>query len=263
MEEPEIPLGGGNSNNAVVRIGNTVRRETSVVSPTVHRLLETLATGGFSKAPEFLGIDDKNREILSYIHGKCAIEPGYWCDIRYLVSAGELLRAFHNVSATFARTDDDSWAYEYPDKTKHEVICHNDFAPYNLIADAKEFVAVIDFDTAGPGPRIRDVAYAAYWLVPLSQCNEDMRAAAVADTMNGSERLKQFCTICGVPADTALLDMLGEILQHMSSEQIMIDMIGHKAAARLKADGHLAHWMQEAEAFKEYRATIEKNLKMI
>jgi len=260
MEEQEIPLDGGNSNNGVVRIGNTVRRETSAASGTVHRLLDTIASAGFSKAPRFLGIDNKNREILSYINGSCTIEPKYWSDVRYLITAGEILRAFHIASATYVRREDDIWAYEYPDKTMHEVICHNDFAPYNLIADAHEFVAVIDFDTAGPGPRLRDVAYAAYWLVPLSQRIDSMKSMAVADTMNGSERLKHFCAICGVPADSALLNMVGEVLWHMSSEQIAIDMIGREAAARLKAGGHLNHWVQEADAFEAYRISIEKNL---
>jgi len=258
--EQEIPLEGGNANNGVVRIGETVRRETSASSRSVHRLLDAIRSAGFSKAPKYLGLDEKNREILSYIEGSCSVESEYWSDERYLVSAGELLKAFHDASATYIAEDDDVWAYEYPDKNCHEVICHNDFAPYNLIANVGEFVSVIDFDLAGPGPRIRDVAYAAYWLVPLSQRAENMKTSAVADTKNGSERLKQFCAICGVPADQALLNMLGDVLAHMSSEQVMIDMLGHEAAGRLKADGHLEHWMQEAEAFNEYRASIERNL---
>jgi len=260
MADNETPLGGGNVNETVVRVGDTVRRKTNVASPSVHRLLNTLATAGFSKAPNFLGIDEKNREVLSFIDGYCTVRPEYWKDERYLVSAANLLKEFHDASATYIGVDDDVWAYEYPNKALHEVICHNDFAPYNLIANKHEFVAVIDFDAAGPGPRIRDVAYAAYWMVPISQHSKDMQAAALADTMNDSERLKRFCAICSVPADKTLLNMIGEVLKHMSSEQVAIDMIGEIAAARLKADGHLAHWLGEALAFDEYRGSIEKNL---
>ncbi len=260
MQEHEIPLDGGNSNNGVVRIGNTVRRNTQAFSGTVHRLLDTLHSAGFTKAPRFLGIDEKDREILSYIDGQCTVVPEYWKDERFLTTAGELLRAFHVASANYIRTSNDTWAYEYPDKAMHEVICHNDFAPYNLISGAQGFIAVIDFDLAGPGPRARDVAYAAYWLVPLSQSADDMKAAAVADTMNNSVRLKQFCAICGVPADKALLNMVSEVLHHMSSEQAVKNMIGDQGAARLKEEGHLDHWTNEAEAFDRYRASIEKNL---
>jgi len=260
MDEHEIPLEGGNANNGVVRIGNTVRREQNDFSQSVHRLLGSLESAGFTNAPKFLGIDDKHREILSYIEGSCSIEPEYWQDARYLTTAGELLKAFHDASNAYVASEDDNWAYEYPDKNKHDVICHNDFAPYNLIAESGEFVAVIDFDMAGPGPRLRDVAYAAYWLVPLSQQSVDMKEAALADIMNGSERLKHFCQLCGVPADKALLNMLSEVLVHMSNEQIMIEMIGEEAAARLEAEGHLAHWKREAIAFDEYRVSIEKNL---
>ena len=39
MDEEEIPLTGGNVNLDVVRAGNTVRRSTTVISPTVHQLL--------------------------------------------------------------------------------------------------------------------------------------------------------------------------------------------------------------------------------
>jgi len=260
MEENEIVLDGGNINDGVARIGNTIRRNTGTHSRSVHRLLKALDNAGFTQAPKFLGIDEKNREILSYMEGRCSIEPEYWSDERYLTSAGELLKTFHDASATYHCESDDIWAYEYPDKDMHEVICHNDFAPYNLIADKEQFVAVIDFDLAGPGPRIRDVAYAAYWLVPLSQRAKDMQEPAIADTENGSERLKQFCAGCGVPADKALLNMVGEVLLHMSDEQVAIDMLGHEAAARLIAEGHLNHWGQEALAFDEYRSSIESNL---
>jgi thiamine kinase-like enzyme len=33
------------------------------------------------------------------------------------------------------------------------VICHNDFAPYNLVFTDWRPHAIIDFDTAGPRPR--------------------------------------------------------------------------------------------------------------
>jgi hypothetical protein len=48
------------------------------------------------------------------------------------------------------------------------VMCHNDFAPYNCVFDGANAAGTIDFDTAGPGPRYRDLAYALYRFAPLA-----------------------------------------------------------------------------------------------
>ncbi len=256
----EVLLAGGNSNPEVVRVGDTVRRKQGASSMAVHGLLRFLNDHGFTQAPRFLGVDEQGREILSYIEGRCGVLPEYWTDEKYLVSAAVLLRDLHAASAAYVVNTNETWGYQYPDKNRHEVICHNDFGPYNLISNGSEFVAVIDFDLAGPGPRLRDIAYAAYWLTPVSQRADDMKAFARRDIANSSARLKKFCRICGVTADTDLLDMIAEVLHYMANEDAMIQTIGQCAADQLKADGHLEHWAGEATAFDRYRSSIEANL---
>ncbi|WP_290866248.1 phosphotransferase [Hamadaea sp.] len=57
-----------------------------------------------------------------------------------------------------------------------EVVCHSDAAPYNTVFRSGHPVALIDFDTAHPGPRVWDVAYAVYRFVPLGgPANHDRR----------------------------------------------------------------------------------------
>ncbi len=260
MTDDEVELTGGNSNVSVVKVGDTVRRQMSRCSPTVHRFLQYLHEHDFTAAPQFLGIDDSNREILSYQDGQCLIDPEYWQDERYLISAANLLKRYHDATRQFVSDGHEVWGYVYPDQSRHEVICHNDFGVYNLIADEYSFVAVIDFDLAGPGPRIRDVAYAAYWLVPLSQRATDMQVAAKADVANGCSRLKQFCALYGVPVDAAFLDMVQEVLNYMGSMAAAVDSIGQEGAARLMEEGHVPHWQGEALAFKDYRPSIESSL---
>lgn len=48
-----------------------------------------------------------------------------------------------------------------------EVMCHGDFAPYNVVLNGSDAVGIIDFDTLHPGSRLSDVAYAVYRWAPL------------------------------------------------------------------------------------------------
>jgi len=256
----EIPLSGGNSSGLVVRVGDSVRKTTKKCSSTVHRLLEFLEAEGFSASPRFLGTDDKNREILSYLDGSCEITPEAWRSSEILQSSAHLLRDLHDTTARYQPSDDDQWSYTYPDKTRHEVICHNDFGLYNLVVKDGRCCGIIDFDLAGPGPRLRDVAYAAYWMVPLSLHADDMKPHSDQDIENGSARLKLFCKTYGLKPDKLLLDMVSEVLHYMGDDRAMTEAFGKDITATLMADGHLDHWSMEAIAFDRHRTGIECNL---
>ena len=166
VSNSETPLFGGNVNQGVVRLGDTVRRAQSSSSLNVHKLLRHLEAVGFPHAPRFLGTDDQGREILTYIDGATAFTDEIWSSDAPLVAATKLLRAFHDAAFGISPGDLKDWAFAYPDSDQHEVICHNDFAPYNMIFKGGLPTAIIDFDLAGPGPRLRDLAYLAYWFVP-------------------------------------------------------------------------------------------------
>ncbi len=164
--EPEY-LTGGNSNR-VERVGDSVRRPSGPWTPTVHSLLRTLRRAGIDQVPEPFGMDDEGREVLSFIHGTVAHYPlpGWvWSDA-ILEEAAVLLRRMHDAS-TAARFMSAVW--QSPSHDPQEVICHNDFAPYNMVFDNGHLVGVIDFDTASPGPRVWDLAYLAYRLVPFGE----------------------------------------------------------------------------------------------
>jgi aminoglycoside phosphotransferase (APT) family kinase protein len=74
------------------------------------------------------------------------------------------LRAWHDATVDFAPPDAD-WGL--PQSGPREVICHNDFAPYNCIFSNGRLVGAIDFDLCSPGARLWDLAYTAYRFVPL------------------------------------------------------------------------------------------------
>jgi len=64
----EKKLTGGNVSN-VYRSENTVRRELKPGSAKIHTLLQHLENKGFHHAPKFLGVDEEDREVLSFIEG--------------------------------------------------------------------------------------------------------------------------------------------------------------------------------------------------
>jgi Phosphotransferase enzyme family len=160
------PLTGGNT-NIVERVGDTVRRTGGPWTPTVHALLNHLRTRGIDWLPRPLGVDASGRELVTFLPGTVPQYPmpdWVWAD-DLLVVAARRLRAFHDATAGF----DPSGPWQIPSHEPPEVICHNDFAPYNFVFDdSHRLVGVIDCDMASPGPRVWDVAYLAYRLVPLT-----------------------------------------------------------------------------------------------
>lgn len=259
MSEQEIPLSGGNVNAGVVRIGNTVRRHSGRASEAVHMLLRHLERRQFSGSPRLLGIDEQGREMLSFIDGEAGQWPAIWSSEAALMTSAQLLRSYHDHTADLIDSPL-AWVYTHSDAARHEVICHNDFGAYNIVFKDMQAVGIIDFDLAGPGPRLKDVAYAAYWMTPLSLSAEDMHPFAEADLQAGSRRLKLFCASYGIAADENLLDMIGEVLRLMGDEAHAAKMVGEAAAAKLIAGGHLLGWRGEAKSFQDNRQRLIHSL---
>ena len=196
MHEREEILTGGNM-TAVVRVGATVRRTAGPWTPTVHAFLRHLRAAGFGLAPEPLGLDEQGREILTLLPG---VAPAYplpayvWTDAT-LAAVASTLRAFHDAGAGFAAAEGAVW--QWPPAEPAEVICHNDFAPYNLMFEGGRLTGVIDLDLVAPGPRIRDVAYAAYRFAPLTApANPDVPVVGADEQ---ARRLAAFCEAYGDP----------------------------------------------------------------
>jgi len=136
-----------------VRIGDTVRRPVSPASPFVHELLLHLERVGFTGAPRFLGIDERGREILSFIDGTVPPDLDPELSDEQLTAAAHLLRRYHDATAGSALAGPE------------EVVCHNDISPVNAVFVEGMPQALIDFDFARAGPRIRDVSYGLFlWL---------------------------------------------------------------------------------------------------
>ncbi|TDC73219.1 aminoglycoside phosphotransferase family protein [Micromonospora sp. KC606] len=177
MPEQETPLTGGNVAAGLVRVGDTVRRPVGYWTPAVHALLEHLWSVGFRGAPRPLGIDEKGREVLTYAEGEVPwpshfdlLDP-----LDQLARVGRLVRELHDALSTFNPPLDAQWNVLMP-ADRDELIIHHDLAPWNLvIGDRWVF---IDWDNAGPGSRLWDVAYAVHGFIPMSAHPEWQRADA-------------------------------------------------------------------------------------
>lgn len=169
MDE-EVPLGGGNS-TTVVRIGNTVHRDAGPWTPSVHRLLRTLRAAGVTEVPEPLGYDELGREVLSFLPGTVGNYPlpNWIWSSDILRQAGSLLRRAHDASIPLVSV---AAVWQLPPHDPVEVVCLNDAAPYNMVFNDGRVTGLIDLDMASPGPRIWDLAYLAYRIVPLGEYDE-------------------------------------------------------------------------------------------
>jgi Ser/Thr protein kinase RdoA (MazF antagonist) len=146
-----------------------------------------------------------------------------------LERAARMLRELHDATAGFERAGR-TWAL--PEREPAEVICHNDFAPYNLAFRDGLPVGAIDFEAASPGPRAWDLAYLAYRLVPLAApSNPDLPAQP-----DPAARLAALCTAYGGIAPAAVRALVPERLRALAEHAPPAHAELYRADA-----AHLAH----------------------
>jgi len=165
----EVPLHGGTTNAGLVtRVGDTVRRPLRPTSAATRALLDHLERVGFEGAPRYLGVDDRGREVLSYIPGQAAIPsyPDWAMTGEALISVAQLMRRYHDAVASFDPSGH-RWPHPLPRQFRQTLVSHNDPNLDNVIFRDGRAVALIDFDLASPGSAAWDVACAARLWAPL------------------------------------------------------------------------------------------------
>ncbi len=245
---------GGNLNDAV-HIGDTVRRRAGPWTPAVHALLRYLEHHGFD-APRVIGVDDHGREILRFMPGEAHAGtvvpvPEHVMAEGRLIEAGQLLRRFHDVVAGFRPPPEARWRLVAP--TAHEIICHNDWSPWNCLLRDGHLEVMLDWDMAGPGTRVWDVANAAYCWAPLF--------ASVKEWSVGERavRLKLFLDAYGLDDRSAVLSTMRARLIHVGRFIESEARLGDAGMQRL-VNSNVPTIMFENDVcyLDEHRATLER-----
>lgn len=246
----EQPLHGGNATSGVVRVGDTVRRPAGPWTPAVHALLAHLHDVGFTGAPRPLGIDGKGREVLTFAPGRTVwpdrfdlMEPA-----GRLVLVGRLIREFHDAVAGFTPPPDARWQALIPAEGDDEIIAHHDLAPWNLVAGEGDRWVFIDWDTAAPGSRLWDLAYALKGFVPLSADPARQRADA-----GGRVRLMVDAYGLDEGERLSLVPMLGRRARAMHDFLKAEAARGRQPWSRLWVEGHGDVWRADADYAEEHR----------
>jgi sugar phosphate isomerase/epimerase len=146
-------------------------------SGAVHALLLHLEDEGFTGAPRSFGWDDSGRHLLEFVPGRRADHPEASEEALDPAKVGEFLREMHDVLERFEAPPDAMW-FEGVPSPGADLVVHHDIVPSNLVVRADGSLVAIDWDAAGPGTRLWDLAHTAHAFAPLYRHGTDLRSSA-------------------------------------------------------------------------------------
>jgi hypothetical protein len=210
----------GGREGKIKRSGEKVIRPANVWSSDVHRFLEFLISKGFNNVPKPYGFTEAHEEILSYVPGTAYNYPlpKIFMYDEMIIGAAKLLKKYHDIGREYLQElrGDEKWML--PAVNPAEVMCHGDFAPYNVTLIDGKPMGIIDFDTLHPGPALWDIAYAVYRFVPFTSpenpdhyddLDEQIRKMKVfLDSYGATEKQREDLPAMMVKRLTALVDFM-------------------------------------------------------
>jgi hypothetical protein len=200
-------LKGGRSTSEVVKIGDTVHRRCGPNADFVHKILLQLEVNGFEYSPRYLGVDEKGREILSYIDGEVPTGDHDWT-MEQTIGVVHIMKKFHE--ATGGK------------------ICHHDIAPWNVVLKNNVPTALIDFDEVSTGDCIDDLAYFIWTFLELGSDKP-------IETQ--TQKIKTLCQEYGYKDGKTLTEKILEqqkLILEMRIEKSKTDSFSADAVERIK-----------------------------
>jgi aminoglycoside phosphotransferase (APT) family kinase protein len=222
----------------------------------VHQLLSHLRDRGFALAPDALGIDGDGREVLTFLPGETMTEhpwPNWLGSDTILCEAVQALVAYHKAVADFRPAIVESRLGT--SRLRHdEIVCHNDFAPYNCVFSKRHLTGVIDWDVVCAGRPAWDLAFFAWHWVPLHAPTPEIAWRSVGVCQR---RLRLIVDLYGLADRTRFLE---EILLRIDASRVGIierAATGNKVFARLLREGHPDEMWRAMEFIKAHERILE------
>ena len=151
--DEEQPLMGGLTTESVTRVGDTVRRSRGWAAERAAAVLSILERLRYPYSPRYLGVDEKGRDILSFVPGSTTDHPEQRDEASYAAGA-VMLRELHTLTIGSVVQGEQG------------TIIHGDAGPFNTIFRDGMPVCFIDWDSARIGEPLDDLAYMAWtWCV--------------------------------------------------------------------------------------------------
>lgn len=255
MIQDEILHGG--------REGKISKNENKVIRPgnewTLHvqSFLSFMHDNGFCNIPKPYGINEDGMEVVSFVDGVVYNDslPKEILTDEVLVEVARLLRRYHDIGAGYAQqlAGDEVWML--PKHSPIEVMCHGDFAPYNVTFVDGHVHGIIDFDTLHPGSRIWDIAYAVYrWIPFVSPKNPDYRYSLNEQI----RRLKLFVDTYDLKDEERkqlpdkIVERIGSLVTFMRNEATS----GNEDVQKNIDEGHVKLYLDDIQYIEEHRMEI-------
>lgn len=202
--------------------------------------------------PTVQGIDDEGREILEYVEGRGVPVDNEIVLDNVLVEAATWLRDFHDAVDDFRPEGSRNWRQAGKvELSADQLICHHDPGAYNWIIQSGHFVAMIDWDMAGPGDPLDDLAFMAWTAIPL------YREIPVADV---ARRLDLFTEAYGECGPFTLIDRVVDRMTRASERVAAGIERGDEGIANLQKVGEPQRTRDRVAAFKERIPAIQAAL---
>jgi len=251
MDSVHLPGQSG----GVERVGRTVRRPTGPWTPAVHEFLRYLADEGLRGVPEVHGVEG-DREVLTYVTGRSVpVDQEVVLD-DVLVEAVAWLRDFHDIADSYRPEGPRTWRSGAAELADGEIICHNDPGTYNWIIESGHFVAMIDWDMAGPGSRIDDLAFLAWTAIPFNR-------PEMLDELGDDEVLRRLDLLVDTYAEWGPMTVLHAVAERMERACARIaagQERGDVAMINLGRAGEPQRTLERIEAFNDRRERWESRV---